>query len=195
MNTLGRFPENQCSRCKHPSISEPGKRRCKQCNMKGSAYLRSNPVKLERASKRKGIKRKGIGSGGGFRLQTHCKYGHEYTPENTLWMHDHKHRGCRACYRRRGNEVKAKLKRDVFNAYGGKCATEGCDVTDIDMLTLDHVFNDGAAERRKMSSPRSASAAYRLAKREGYPARYQVLCANHQLKKEILRKRENRLPC
>lgn len=195
MKTLGRLSENQCSRCKHPSPAEPGKRRCKHCNMKSRTYLRSEPVKSQRANKRKGIKRKGIGSGGGFRLQTHCKYGHEYTPENTLWMHGHKHRGCRTCYRRRARDTQAKLKREVFDAYGGKCAAAGCEVRDIDMLTLDHVFNDGAAERRSMTSPKSAFATYRKAKREGFPSRFQVLCANHQLKKEIQRKRENRLPC
>lgn len=36
------------------------------------------------------------------RLQTHCKWGHEFTPENTYhWRYQ---RQCRACNRRRGRE-------------------------------------------------------------------------------------------
>lgn len=144
---------------------------------------------------RKDITLHGVGSGGVYRTRTHCEHGHEYTVENTLWLNNHRHRGCRACYRRRARITQAKLKQEVFSAYGGKCVADGCEITDVDMLTLDHVFNDGAAERRNMTSPFSSFAAYRIAKREGYPARFQVLCANHQLKKEIMRKRENRMPC
>lgn len=34
------------------------------------------------------------------RLNTHCKYGHEFTPENTRWKSDG-HRSCRECGRQR----------------------------------------------------------------------------------------------
>lgn len=48
-----RLTVNQCSRCKHPSPAEPGKRRCKQCQIKNNKYLHSEPVKSKRAITRK----------------------------------------------------------------------------------------------------------------------------------------------
>jgi hypothetical protein len=40
-------------------------------------------------------------------------------------------------------------------------------------LQLDHVHNDGAKERAE-----TRTSAYMLALREGFPDRYQLLCAN-----------------
>lgn len=41
-------------------------------------------------------------------LLTHCKYGHEFTPENIKWTAAG-HRHCRECARRRNREYEAKL--------------------------------------------------------------------------------------
>jgi hypothetical protein len=82
------------------------------------------------------------------------------------------------------------LKNEVLTYYGPNHVLQCtfCDVIDIDMLTLDHVNNDGCADRR--GKPYFAGIQfYRKLRQEGFPPGYQTLCANHQLKKEILRRR------
>ena len=59
-------------------------------------------------------------------------------------------------------------------------------VTDIDMLSLDHVNNDGAEHRRKVGKNKTGEKMYRLVKQEGFPEGFQTLCMNHQTKKKLL---------
>lgn len=68
---------------------------------------------------------------------------------------------------------RAKLKREVVDHYGGKCSC--CGETEITFLSLDHVNNDGAEERRRITSGTNM---WYHARKEGYPDRYQVLCFN-----------------
>jgi hypothetical protein len=70
-----------------------------------------------------------------------------------------------------------------------RCSWPGCIVTDPDMLTFDHVQNDGRA-RRKMGE-RGGTTLYGRALKTFIPG-LQTLCANHNLKKELMRRRENR---
>ncbi len=57
-----------------------------------------NPYHLEPVSNRENIRRAAAhGLLGGAR-KTHCKYGHEFSPENTR-RDKHGHRSCRACAR------------------------------------------------------------------------------------------------
>ena len=87
------------------------------------------------------------------------------------------------------------LKVEVLTHYGkdGKlqCCWEKCPVMDIDMLTLDHVKNDGS-EHRKMIG-KGGSKTYIVVKREKFPPGFQTLCWNHQWKKEMsrIKSREN----
>ncbi len=69
-----------------------------------------------------------------------------------------------------------------------KCCWIGCTVTDVDMLTLDHIGNDGAKHRREYtkSGRGGGSTLYDRLIREGYPKGFQTLCANHNLKKHIM---------
>ena len=79
-------------------------------------------------------------------------------------------------------------KIEVLTHYGlcGKlrCCWEGCEVVDVDMLTLDHIANDGAEHRKKITG-----SVYQWVQAQNYPKGFQTLCANHQLKKEILRRK------
>jgi hypothetical protein len=81
------------------------------------------------------------------------------------------------------------LKEKVLTHYGHdgalECCWLSCTVRDIDMLTLDHIKNDGAIHRKEIG----LSSIYRWVKKHGFPEGFQTLCMNHQLKKEILRKR------
>jgi hypothetical protein len=84
---------------------------------------------------------------------------------------------------------KASRKVEVLTHYGPEhklqCSWLRCDVTDIDMLSLDHINNDGAEDRRKNAGA-SGDALYRQAARDGLPKGFQTLCFNHQMKKERL---------
>lgn len=85
--------------------------------------------------------------------------------------------------------IRAKV--EVLTHYGKdgrlQCCWSGCQETDIDVLTLDHVNNDGW-EYRKRGGTRGRGI-YHLVRHANYPDGFQTLCMNHQFKKEILRKR------
>ena len=88
------------------------------------------------------------------------------------------------------------LKTEVLTHYGKdktlRCCWTYCGVTDVDMLSIDHVNNDGK-HRGVPDKERYKTAGWPLysrLKREGYPEGFQTLCHNHQFKKELLRKRE-----
>ena len=64
----------------------------------------------------------------------------------------------------------------AFSAYGGavcKC----CGENHIEFLSIDHVYNDGAKQRRELGKNKIAHF-YVWLKQNGYPPGYQVLCMN-----------------
>jgi hypothetical protein len=82
-----------------------------------------------------------------------------------------------------------QLKLDVIEGYAAKtgqhgCSCPGCGVSEISMLQLDHVKGLGNAERR--TAPGGWVGVYRRAKREGFPADLQILCANCNFSKAAL---------
>jgi len=88
-------------------------------------------------------------------------------------------------------QERARLKIQVMSHYNSQgklqCSWPGCEVSDVDVLTIDHVANDGAIKRHqgeKMGDP-----LYRKLKQKGFPPGYQTLCCNHQWKKELMRRR------
>jgi hypothetical protein len=71
-----------------------------------------------------------------------------------------------------------------------KCSADGCPVTDIDMLTIDHINNDGADHRRGIHGGNKAGhGTYRWLIKNDFPPGFQVLCFNHNFKKAIEYKR------
>jgi hypothetical protein len=89
----------------------------------------------------------------------------------------------------------AKVKYEVLSHYGKGgtllCCWRGCGCIDPDMLTLDHVENDGAQQRR--DGLYGGVRGYLQLRRRQYPSGYQTLCANHQFKKEMMRRRQDRV--
>ena len=82
------------------------------------------------------------------------------------------------------------MKLLVLTHYGPsgvlKCVCEGCEVTDIDMLTLDHKNDDGFKHKKPGNKNRmGGDKLYFWAKQNGFPDNLQTMCANHQLKKKI----------
>lgn len=70
-----------------------------------------------------------------------------------------------------------KLRAEVVAAYGGKCVC--CGEDESIFLAIDHVNNDGALERRNNTGTRKCGPTFLyMIRREGFPARYQLLCHN-----------------
>lgn len=78
-----------------------------------------------------------------------------------------------------------RTKKEVMDALGHKCKL--CGITDIDVLTVDHIYGGGTAERKAMAKGKnyrgSASNCYRRIRREGVPlSKYRCLCFNCNIK-------------
>jgi len=87
---------------------------------------------------------------------------------------------------------KAQAKKEQIIAhYGGVCAWPECGVKDLDMLSLDHVNDDGAEDRKQFGL---GTRFYRYVVKQGFPDRYRVLCMNHQWKKRMTLLRGESLP-
>jgi predicted restriction endonuclease len=77
-----------------------------------------------------------------------------------------------------------KHRRAVIAAYGGKCAC--CGETEYDFLEVDHIANDGAADRAKHGAGRKGKAGsnwYAWVVKNDFPSGLQILCANCHLAK------------
>jgi hypothetical protein len=81
--------------------------------------------------------------------------------------------------------TKAFIKEAAINMYSnGEAVCKWCGQGDIDLLCLDHIYNDGDVHRKTFKGP-----SHRWAMRHDYPPIFQVLCHNCNAKKECLRKR------
>ena len=133
---------------------------------------------------------------------THCKHGHEFTEENTRvykTITGVTQRCCRICqskasvayklnhpsYSDHQKEIARNLKLKVLTYYGPAgllgCCWIGCTVVDLDMLSLDHIDDDGAKHRKELAG----SSVYRDVLKRNFPSGFQTLCHNHQWKKRI----------
>jgi len=77
-----------------------------------------------------------------------------------------------APWRAATKRYRAKLKIEAVAAYGGQC--QCCGETELEFLTLDHVHGGGARHRRETKN----SPGWLVAKKEGYPPKYRLLCWN-----------------
>lgn len=91
---------------------------------------------------------------------------------------------CGSCCCKQHRRWLQALNMEMLRAYGNEC--QGCGEKDPNALTLDHIFNDGAEERRKFSRatrPDNIKIMIKLRKL-GWPRdRHQLLCASCQLRK------------
>ena len=109
-----------------------------------------------------------------YKKRTHCQK--RYDAEHPEWQIMHRYR----------QRIKKHIdKITVINHYGGKCAL--CGITDIDMLTIDHEFNDGNKDREGRTSR-----FYTEVVKDGFPENkgYRVLCYNHNYSIKIKRDKE-----
>src|SRR5208282_117226 len=90
--------------------------------------------------------------------------------------------------RKQRHQRELDRKTRVLTHYGKngelKCCWTGCEISDVDILTLDHVNNDGASQRKTGWADQC-----HWVERHGLPEGFQTLCWNHQWKKELIRRR------
>ncbi len=98
-------------------------------------------------------------------------------------------------YRRFTRDNNRKMKREVFAHYGdGQARCVRCGFADLDALCLDHVNNDGAAQRRASTDKvKGGLTLYRRLRQSGYPTGFQTLCGNCNMIKEAERHRAARM--
>lgn len=78
-----------------------------------------------------------------------------------------------------GKQWRLRLRREMLDAYGHKCAC--CGETKMEFLALDHRFNDGKADRARF---KNICPFYVWLKKQGFPKdRYQLLCHNCNMAK------------
>ena len=88
-------------------------------------------------------------------------------------------------YREQSRKAKAKLRNKVFDMYGRVCVRCGFD--DIRALTLDHINNNGAEERKALGE----RGVYRRAVEKYQPEEYRIICMNCQFISRIKNGRQN----
>jgi hypothetical protein len=77
----------------------------------------------------------------------------------------------------RTQRAQAVCRAQVFEAYGGyKCNC--CGETEPLFLSIDHIDNNGAEERKSGQYAGSGYSFYRWLRKSGFPPGYQVLCMN-----------------
>ncbi len=93
-------------------------------------------------------------------------------------------KSCNAKGAERTREFNRKLKMNAFNQYGGSVCV-GCGITDPDLLTVDHIENDGASHRKMDKLAKNNM--YRWLVKNNYPEGFQILCWNCNMGKQIKR--------
>jgi len=101
------------------------------------------------------------------------------------WVENNK--GYYLQYLRHWNATRREYtKNAVVNVLtNGEGTCRWCGHGDLDVLTVDHIDNDGAQHRKKVP----LNTFYSWMIKNDYPPGFQVLCANCNLKKEVIRRR------
>ena len=84
-------------------------------------------------------------------------------------------------------EKNARIKQQVFSAYGNKCACPGCDESYPPRLTIDHVDGHGNQHRKELFGRAHGGGIsfYRWLVAQNFPPDYQILCWNCNLCKHL----------
>jgi len=93
---------------------------------------------------------------------------------------------CKICYNLGYTNGQARLRLEALAVLGNRC--QGCGITDVRVLTIDHVNGGGRADRKAIGGPRIY---YKWVAE--HPEPYQALCHNCNHLKRIERN-ENRRP-
>ena len=127
----------------------------------------------------------------------HCEYLRELSRQNKIDNPERVKEERRRRWTRKREDVRKslqKLRVEVFTHYGdGKLACVGCGFSDTRALTLDHINNNGAEERKGKWGRfiNGGVGLYRRLRKEGYPLGYQTMCYNCNLIKYREYREEN----
>lgn len=92
----------------------------------------------------------------------------------------------------RGSRHRLEIKKRCFYLLTeGDIRCKRCGIEDIDVLTIDHVYDDGADDRKQHKS--TIQLQYAIINGGKDRRRYQVLCANCNLKKAVQSHRDGAL--
>jgi hypothetical protein len=92
--------------------------------------------------------------------------------------------------RKQRRDIRDRNKKAVIDFYSnGEGTCRWCGHSDLDVLCLDHINDDGQSYRRG-GRRRGGSGFYSWIIAQGYPPGLQVLCANCNTKKEVVRRRQ-----
>jgi hypothetical protein len=82
------------------------------------------------------------------------------------------------------NRYHAERRKAVLNHYGNRCSWPGCNVTDPDMLQIDHVNGGGLRHRKELGCGPGGSGTTVCAFliKNNFPPGFRILCANHNWK-------------
>jgi len=108
---------------------------------------------------------------------------------STRWHSNEKGTICHKCAE---GTRRVKVKIDVFTHYcngNPVCCVKDCSIDDIDMLALDHTNNDGTSHRKEIGG-KTGSHMYDWVVKNNYPKIFQVMCWNHNIKKQLNRIRK-----
>lgn len=101
---------------------------------------------------------------------------------------------CKRCMKKRYDKYRQKMKDLCFEHYGGYVCAH-CSINDKDVLTLNHINDDGAKMKRIiLQYPQVRGyTLYRWLVVHDFPPKHklQILCANCQLKKEKKRRKRD----
>lgn len=85
-------------------------------------------------------------------------------------------------FRQKSKEGQLKLRYEILSHYSnGTPICKCCGENEFKFLSIDHVFNDGAEERKRIGN--NVQLLYWIKRNNFPPDRYQVLCYNCNLAK------------
>jgi hypothetical protein len=115
------------------------------------------------------------------------EYGRKYHLENKAKHNEQSHQNYiknKGRYRVSVKKTRRNQRLKVLSHYTNGTLTCNCGFSDERALCIDHVNNNGAHERKMIKG----SGIYAHIIRQGYPPDYQVLCANCNQIKEMVRR-------
>lgn len=164
-----------------------GKMACCECNKQGFRYLNIDHINNDGVEHRKTIEQIHSGTKIFHWLKiNNYPEGFQVLCWNCNWL---KYLNkMRATTRTRKTRLEKpayilKLKKEVYKHYSNNMCCVECLENNLDVLTIDHIHNNGSEHRRQIGH--SPTTLYFWLRKQEYPEGYQVLCRNCNCSKQF----------